>query len=104
MKTIILIFLLISLLPGTLSNKSLGEFVRPRKLEMVLQVYPQDMPLLTFCQIDPNTINIEEESLREKVIVALHAARACCINVEVSPKLVIVDIIQTGTIFYTPYY
>ena len=64
----------------TLSNKSLGEFVRPRKLDMVLKVFPEDMPLLTFCQIDPNTINIEEETLREKVIVALHAARACCVN------------------------
>lgn len=69
----------------TLSNKSLGEFVRPRKLDMVLKVYPEDMPLLTFCQMDPNTINIEEEPLREKVIVALHAARACCVNFEVSP-------------------
>ena len=69
---------------GTLSNKSLGEFVTPRKLDLVLQVYPQDMPLLTFCQIDPNTITIEDETLREKVIVALHAARACCVNVEVS--------------------
>ena len=68
---------------GGLSNKSLGEFVRPRKLDLVLQVYPQDMPLLTFCQIDPNTINIEDEALREKVIVALHAARACCVNFEV---------------------
>ena len=67
----------------TLSNKSLGDFVRPRKLDMVLKVYPEDMPLLTFCQMDPNTINIEEESLREKVIVALHAARACCVNLEV---------------------
>ena len=69
------------------SNKSLGEFVIPRKLDLVLQIYPQDMPLLTFCQIDPNTITIEDETLREKVIVALHAARACCVNVEVSPTL-----------------
>ena len=68
----------------TLSNKSLGEFVRPRKLDLVLKVYPEDMPLLTFCQMDPNTINIEDETLREKVIVALHAARACCVNSEVS--------------------
>ena len=69
----------------TFSNKSLGDFVRPRKLDMVLQVYPADMPLLTFCHIDPNTITIEEEALREKVIVALHAARACCVmNCEVS--------------------
>ena len=55
---------------------------------MVLKVYPADMPLLTFCHIDPNTITIEEEPLREKVIVALHAARACCVmNVEVSSEL-----------------
>ena len=59
--------------------------MRPRKLDMVLKVYPADMPLLTFCHIDPNTINIEDEFLREKVIVALHAARACCVmNFEVS--------------------
>ena len=69
----------------TFSNKSLGDFVRPRKLDMVLKVYPADMPLLTFCHIDPNTITIEDEALREKVIVALHAARACCVmNFEVS--------------------
>ena len=74
--------------PGTLSNKSLGDFVRPRKLDLVLKVYPEDMPLLTFCQMDPNTINIEDEHLREKVIVALHAARACCVNFEVSYYIV----------------
>ena len=65
----------------TFSNKSLGDFVRPRKLDLVLKVYPADMPLLTFCHIDPNTIAIEDETLREKVIVALHAARACCSEV-----------------------
>ena len=65
-------------LPLFSQHKSLGEFVRPRKLDLVLRVFPEDMPLLTFCQMDPNNINIEEEALREKVIVALHAARASC--------------------------
>ena len=71
------------------SHKSLGEFVRPRKLDLVLRVFPEDMPLLTFCQMDPNNINIEEEALREKVIVALHAARASCyVNADqVSPLI-----------------
>ena len=80
----------------SLSNKSLGEFVRPRKLDLVLKVYPEDMPLLTFCQMDPNTINIEDELLREKVIVALHAARACCVNFEVSyHRYIQLDFIKT---------
>ena len=29
-----------------LANKTLGEFVRARKLEVVLQIYPADMPLI----------------------------------------------------------
>lgn len=28
-----------------LANKTLGEFVRARKLDIVLQIYPADMPL-----------------------------------------------------------
>ena len=88
--------------PGTLSNKSLGDFVRPRKLDLVLKVYPEDMPLLTFCQMDPNTINIEDEHLREKVIVALHAARACCVNFEVS--YYIVTSARLGSLDYYNFY
>lgn len=42
----------------------------------MIQVFPGDMPLSKFCQIDPNTINVEDETLRVKVMVAIHAARA----------------------------
>ena len=44
--------------------------------EMTDQVFPGDMLLSKFCQIDPNTINVEDETLRVKVMVAIHAARA----------------------------
>ena len=43
---------------------------------MTDQVFPGDMLLSKFCQIDPNTINVEDETLRVKVMVAIHAARA----------------------------
>ena len=43
---------------------------------MTVQVFPGDMLLSKFCQIDPNTINVEDETLRVKVMVAIHAARA----------------------------
>jgi hypothetical protein len=35
------------------------------------------MLLSKFCQLDPNMINVEDETLRVKVMVAIHAARAC---------------------------
>ena len=91
-----------------LANKTLGEFVKARKLEVVLETYPADMPLtkvikihtiigycfhfifdrcctewqtkfhcnLQFCQICPNSVDIEDESIRSKVMIAIHAARA----------------------------
>ena len=92
-----------------LANKTLGEFVRAKKLEIVLQIYPADMPLikvlkygmlycpsyfyiyiinpyyandncsfnlLQFCRICPNSVTIEDENMRAKVMVAIHAARA----------------------------
>jgi hypothetical protein len=41
------------------------------------KVFPGDMLLSKFCQLDPNMINVEDETLRVKVMVAIHAARAC---------------------------
>ncbi len=46
---------------------------------MVLSVYPEDTPLSSFCRIDPNSVTVEDEALREKVMVAIHAARAAVI-------------------------
>ena len=31
---------------------------------------------LQFCRICPNSVNIEDENIREKVMIAIHAARA----------------------------
>jgi hypothetical protein len=45
-------------------------------MEDVLEVFPGDLLLSKFCQLDPNTINVEDETLRVKVMVAIHAARA----------------------------
>lgn len=55
---------------------TLGEFVRPRKLDLVLQAFPPETPLVKFCGLSPNSVSIEDEALREKVMVAIHAARA----------------------------
>ena len=32
--------------------------------------------LSTFCLVDPNSVGVEDEALRGKVMVAIHAARA----------------------------
>ena len=61
-------------------QRTLGEFVRPKHLGVVLSVYPADMPLNKFCQIDPNSVTVEDEFVREKVMVAIHAARASALN------------------------
>ena len=58
--------------------------MRPRKLDVVLDVYAGDMPLVKFCQLSPNSVTIEEETLREKVMIAIHAARAY--EVRILPK------------------
>nr|XP_040574556.1 uncharacterized protein LOC121123500 [Lepeophtheirus salmonis] len=65
-----------------LSKRTLVEFLRPRKLEEVLTVYPGDMLLHKFCQLDPNNVNVEDESLREKIVFAIHAAKAFQISEE----------------------
>ena len=59
-----------------LATLTLGEFARPRKLDTVLEVYPADMSLVKFCQLSPNSVNIEDDGVREKVVLAIHAARA----------------------------
>ena len=61
--------------------QSLGDFVEANldnnnDLSGVLEVFPSDMPFFTFCKLDPNSVTVENESLREKVILAIHAARA----------------------------
>ena len=38
--------------------------------------FDEDMPLAKFCRISPNSVHIESEGLREKVMLAIHAARA----------------------------
>ena len=57
-------------------HRTLEEFVQPRRLEAVLAVFPPDTPLSLFCSIDPNAVQVEDEILREKVMMAIHAARA----------------------------
>ena len=68
------------LLPSNLKRpQTLGEFVEAttdNDLSAVLEVFPLDMPFLTFCKLDPNSISVEHEALREKVILSIHAARA----------------------------
>jgi len=50
-----------------------------------------------FCQLDPNTINVEDETLRVKVMVAIHAARAY----EVGPLIVKTNKICSAVNFIT---
>ena len=57
-------------------------------MEDVLEVFPGDLLLSKFCQLDPNTINVEDETLRVKVMVAIHAARACEVGSVVELSLV----------------
>jgi hypothetical protein len=54
-------------------------FLKSNFILQVLSVFPADTPLARFCHIDPNSVNVEDEGLREKVMVAIHAARACIV-------------------------
>ena len=50
----------------------------------VASVEPPSLPpqLSSFCLIDPNSVSVEDEALRGKVMVAIHAARANALHEE----------------------
>jgi hypothetical protein len=50
----------------------------------VLRLFPSDMPVAKLALLDPNAICVEDEALRGKAVVAIHAARAAtCVAFEV---------------------
>ena len=56
-------------------------------MDTVLRVYPAEMSLVKFCQLSPNSVNIEDDGVREKVVLAIHAARAYEVRVRESTIL-----------------
>ena len=77
-------------LPPTSRQSSLAEFVRKKpEFRQILSLFPADTPLVSFCKTDPNSINVDDEELREKAVLAIHTARAGMFKPAVSGKYIL---------------